>query len=188
MTQAQGKAQGFNGLLQAIKSKVSPSDYAAFLAALPERVRGNALSPPLPMAWLPGEDFFIALETAHEVALKHDLQAVFDIGCAQMRSDMNGVYRAFLKIVSPNAVLNHAARIWQTYTKDGGTLRVLSNDPGRCETIIEGIPRPSDIYWAYMRGSTSALLELTRAKAHRCEIVAGGGRESFAQFRNTWAT
>ncbi len=126
------------------------------------------------------------IEDAMARACGHDLDLLADIGREQMREDLGGIYKMFVRLASPQYVANRAAAIYTTYTRNAGAMSKTNEGDHFVDIRLEGVPRPTTVYYALRRGNSLGALEATGVKDARCEIIAGGGSDSFALYRGTW--
>jgi hypothetical protein len=99
------------------------------------------------------------------------------MGYEMTRRDLNGIYRAFMRLASPHHVLQAGARIFGTYLRPG-KYRVIE--------IREGFVRVefTDCYgfdqnmWLDVCGGCEAVLEAAGARSVRLHIESGAGDES----------
>lgn len=187
MAEPEGKAAGFITVSELLREAASPDDWRDYLAALPPDIAKLVEHPPFPSAWLPSRVFFTMLDIAGQKLMRNDPQRAFELGRQQMRRDLTGIYRIFIRIASPQYVIERAAKIWGTYTRNAGEFRVVEKGDRNTTAECAGIPFPSPFYWSYLRGCVHGSLELTGVKGLDVSIVEGGDYQPRALFRTRWS-
>jgi hypothetical protein len=155
------KAAGFNSLMRVLHDMVTPAAHARFVALLPEATRALVSSPPLAISWLPLEHSAPVYEVAYESLFARDDEAMLELGRKQLRTDMTGIYRLLLRAATPAFVAGHVGKIYGTYTRDCGTLRVEVHSANELTLLMDGRPFSSRPFCSYMRGSILGVLQLT---------------------------
>jgi hypothetical protein len=173
-------------LVNVLRAKVPAPAFAAALAKLGPNEQRLVESPPLAVTWLPlaqGD----AIEKMVEDALGGDLDAVTEISAEAAQSDLRGIYRAFIKLASPQFVATRAGAIYSTYVRDAGAMRLVSKAEHSVEIVLEGYPLPSPRFYALRRGNILGAVRATGIGLPRCEIVGGGGHGASCLYRASWA-
>ena len=161
--------------------------YDTFVAGLPPRTRALILQPPLAVSWISLEDSVPVYTLAFERLFDRDPGKMFELGRAQLRADMTGIYRMFLRIASPRIVGARSADIYRLYTRKCGTLTVVVDQAARLDVLVEGRPFGSAAFYHYLRGSVFGVFELTGVKRLNVTLVDGGGDLPRCLFRVTWS-
>lgn len=180
------KAAGFNSLITTLRGMVTGPAFDELVAVLPRSCADLILEPRLAMSWIPLEQAEPAYPLIFELLFNRDPVKMFELGRAQLRADMSGIYRSFLRIATPAFVAARASEIYGVYARDCGTLRLVVDQPGRIEILLEGRPLPSPSFYHYFRGSVFGAIELTGVKQLGVTIAEGGGNSSRCQLRVTW--
>lgn len=181
------KAAGFNSLIGTLRAMVPASDFAAFIAALPPDSASLLLEPPLAVSWISLERAAPVYPAAFERLFGRDSVKMFEVGRTQIRADFTGIYRAFMRIASPEFVADRSSDIYKLYTRECGTLRTVLKQPGRIEVLLEGRPHGSLAFYHYLRGTVFGAIELTGVMRLNVAIIDGGGDSSRCQIRATWS-
>lgn len=181
------KAAGFNSLVGTLRDMVPRAAYDTFVDDLPPRTRALIVQPPLAMSWISLEDSVPVYTLAFERLFDRKPGKMFELGRAQLRADMTGIYRVFLRIASPRTVAARTAEIYRMYTRHCGTLDVVLDQTGRLDILAEERPFASSAFYHYLRGSVFGVLELTGVKRLAVTIVDGGGELPRCLFRVTWS-
>ncbi len=181
------KAAGFNSLIKALREAVPAVAFDAFIAGLPPRTAALIVQPPLAMSWISLEDSVPVYPLSFERLFNRDPGKMFELGRAQLRADMTGIYRMFLRVASPRIVARRTSEIYRMYARECGTMDVRVDEPGRLEILVQDRPFASPAFYHYLRGSVFGVIELTGVKRLSVTIVEGGGDSSRCQLRVTWS-
>lgn len=95
------------------------------------------------------------------------------IGKEAMRLDLSGVYRVFLIVVSPQAIIGKSARLFSSFYSHG-SMSVVEARSGMTHVKWEGCHGFDQNIWQDLLGSCEASLELCGAKDLRIRYVEGG--------------
>ena len=181
------KAAGFNSFIATLRRMVPGPAFDEFVVGLPRESAALILEPPLALSWIPLEHAEPVYTIAFERLFNRDPVKMFELGRAQVRADMTGIYRMFLRITSPAFVAARTSDIYKLYVRGCGTLRIVGEQPGRLEVLLEGRPYPSAPFYHLLRGTVFGTMELTGVKQLNVIIVEGGGNSPRCHIRVTWA-
>jgi hypothetical protein len=108
------------------------------------------------------------------------------IGRETTRADFSGVNRVFLLVMSPQALIAKAPRVYeQYYTR--GTVSTPTCRAGSALLVWRGCAGFDRNMWDDMLGSVEALLELAGGRDVHVEILAGGGdKDADTDMELTW--
>jgi hypothetical protein len=124
----------------------------------------------------------LIVETARTAGVPY-FRAVSDLSRMLAEADLNGVYRAILRVVSPNILATRLPRIQAQYLNFGRVESTLVA-PGHCQVVRAGHPLIL-VHWfvAVVHGFLPYVLEQAGAKAPRVrwEPPATDGVESGLQ-------
>lgn len=95
------------------------------------------------------------------------------IGRESTKHDMTGIYRIFLRIVSPHYILSAGSRIFGTYYRPG-TMRVLESRGGFSRVAFENCAGFDRHVWNDVLGGCEVSLELAGARVVRVHLESGG--------------
>jgi hypothetical protein len=95
------------------------------------------------------------------------------IGRESTVMDMNGVYRVFLRVLSPHTILSLAGRVFSTYYRYGKMSTTEMRD-GFARVEIHGAIDFDEAIWLDVLGGSEGTLELCGAKNLRVHILEGG--------------
>ncbi len=186
MSRAEAKAVGVASFVAVLRQMVQQSEFDKFVATLPRDTAEIVARPPLPVTWIPVETTFPLYEGAFERLFGGDVERMFEAGRIQLKNDFRGIYRMFIRIATPAYVAARTSQIWETYTRNGGVMQVVVEQPTLIEIQVTGHARPSRAIWHLIRGSIHGVIELTGVKSPRVTIVTGGGLGPDTRFRITW--
>jgi hypothetical protein len=181
------KAAGFNSSLETVRQMVGAERFARFVATLPQEARELVEKPPLPVAWIPIEKIIPVHQGVWNELFGGDRKLVFEMGRRQLHADMSTIYRVFIRLLAPRFVLDRTARIWGTYTRGAGTLRLVRDEERSVDLLLEGHPAKDPLFYEYLRGSMFGIIELTRVGEPSVEIVEGGTGDGRCRYRIGWA-
>lgn len=166
------KGQWFRGLLDAVDHLFGMETRDRVVDALPEAprlaIKQGRLIPSgwYPIAW--NRDLHAAARQVlpNEKALAHRLGAV------STERDLNGIYRAFGRVLGLGLLFKVYARIWQTYC-DGGSITITQSDGG-LSVHIDALHGANGDVWNDILGSAESFIEAT-GKRPAIRVVSGGG-------------
>lgn len=95
------------------------------------------------------------------------------MGHEMTRRDLQGVYRVFMRIVSPRYVLSVGARLFSSYLRPG-TMSVKEVRSGYAQVEFAGCKGFSHDLWLDVAGGCEASLQAAGAANVRLRIVEGG--------------
>lgn len=181
------KAAGLNSLVTVLRTMVSGDAFDAFVAELPPACAALIRQPPLALSWISLEHAAPLFPLSFERLFDRDPAKMFELGRLQLRADMTGIYRIFLRIASPRIIGARTGEIYRMYTRECGTLRTVVDEPGHLELLVQDRSFASPALYHYLRGCVFGVFELTGVKRLVVTQIEGGGDSSRCQFRVTWA-
>jgi hypothetical protein len=121
-----------------------------------------------PLSW------YRAMHAAAQGATGRGRELAKLIGRETTRADFSGVNRVFLLVMSPQALIAKAPRVYeQYYTR--GTITTPACRPGYARLEWRGCAGFDRNMWDDMLGSVEALLELAGGQNAHVAVLAGGG-------------
>jgi hypothetical protein len=186
MGRGEAKAAGFSSFLTVLRTMVPADRLEPFFTTLPADTLALIKHPPLPITWIPLDTSAVLYEAVHERLFGGDVERIFEAGRAQMKADMRGLYRVFIRIASPAYVAARTTQIWETYVRDAGKMRLVVEEPHLLEIEVTGHTRPSRAFWHFLRGNIHGVIELTGVKSPKVTILSGGGSGPDTRYRVTW--
>lgn len=179
------KAAGVNSVIAVLATMVPKPAFEAWVQQLPQATASLIKHPRLPQSWVPLADIN-PLWTDSLPGLFHgELHKLFELGRLQLRADMSGIYRVFLRVASPAFVADRAAAIYGVYGQHCGALDVVARSNNSLDIAITERPFPSAALYEYLRGSIAGALELTGVNNLRVEMVAAPNDHE-RLYRATW--
>lgn len=186
MSQPEVKASGCNSVIETLRSMVHPEDFARFVDKLPPRSKALVEHPPIAMAWVPLEDMAVIFRLAHLHLFAGIDSRMEDLGRRQIRADLTGIYRLLMRIPSPAYIISQTAKLYATYARSCGEMRIVRNEPNWVEAEIIGRPHTSTAFWRYFGGNIFGIIDLAQVRSPTVALVAGGGDENWARFAIRW--
>jgi hypothetical protein len=95
------------------------------------------------------------------------------MGNEMTKRDLNGVYRALIRIASPAIVLGASARIFSRYLRPG-KMSIVEQGAGFARVLFEDCHDFDENMWNDVFGGCEAALELTGSKVVRVRVEEGG--------------
>lgn len=139
----------------------------------------------LPKEWYP-LSWYRVMHTAAQTATGRGRELSRLIGRETTRADFSGIYRVFVVVMSPQALIARAPRVFeQYYTR--GTIETPVCRAGFAVLAWRGCAGFDRNMWDDMLGSVEALLELSGGQDVRVEVLAGGGdKDEDTDMQLTW--
>lgn len=167
------KGAGVRSWLTALEAlygaEVARSTLAGGEPALRELIEQKRLSA---SAWYPLAWYRSLHGVAQRVAGKGPALSR-EVGAEAMRNDLSGIYRIFLVVVSPQAIISKSARLFNSFFTHGSAT-VLESRAGASRVRWEGCEGFDRNLWEDVLGSSEASLALCGAKNIRIRYVEGG--------------
>ena len=164
MPTPQRKAAGLNSTVAVVRQMVTKEEFDRFVASLPPHCSALIMYSPLAISWLPMSDSVDLHQHIFTDLFNNSLERMFELGRRQFLSDMNTIYRIFMRIASPSFVATRAASIYELYSRDAATMRIVREEPRAIEIAIEEHPFPEASNWAFLRGTIQGVIEATGVK------------------------
>jgi hypothetical protein len=154
---------------------------AELVAKLPAETRAIYERRLLPVEWVPVDDWMPFSQTLLEFTFKGDEEPLRRMARKVCERDFNTFYKVILKIlVSPDFLLERAAKLWRTY-HDSGELRVISKEKRGARMHIhlrvEKLETRFPVFGPLMQGFIEQLFHMTGARdihVERQVRISGG--------------
>jgi hypothetical protein len=183
----QQKAAGFNSFIKIVRQQVTPAEFDRMVSTLPPDSAALVMNPPFSASWIPlSQTNPVLLAVARELFAGSD-ERIFDIGRQQFIADIGGVYKLFIRVATPAYVAARAGKIYQTYNRDSGNMRVVGSGEHHFDVVVENHPRPSRTLWHYIRGGIAGTLELTGVRSPTVVITEGGQEQPRSVYHVSWS-
>jgi hypothetical protein len=95
------------------------------------------------------------------------------MGAEMTKRDLQGVYRAFLRVVSPRFVLSLGSRIFSSYFRPG-SMRVMESRSGFVRVAFGDCGGFDENIWRDVFGGCEATLEVAGGQFVRLHVESGG--------------
>jgi hypothetical protein len=177
---------GFLSTAQALRDKIGEERFIPFLEALPPPTAEMIRRRPRGVKWVPASHFLAVIRIARQDLFAGDLDAVVDVGRRTLVADLGGIYKAFIRLMSPQFIIDRAAQLFESYNRNYGQLRAKATGRGSAEITFTNIPDTCDAYWSYQRGAILACVQMTGVKGGGLTIVEGGGETGQCRMRVEW--
>jgi hypothetical protein len=156
------KAAGFATVVSILRELADAPAFTRFTAALPVETAALIEVPPIAIEWLPIDHFYALVDTAERVLFAGDTSRVVDLGRRSIAHDLGTIYRAFIRLATPELTLTRTAKMWSAYNRDHGSLTVVMRGTDVADVTYDGIPsRAPGAFWNYQLGALRAVVEAT---------------------------
>jgi hypothetical protein len=95
------------------------------------------------------------------------------MGHEMTKRDVHGIYRAFMRVMSPAAILIASSRIFSTYLRPG-TMQLVERNETAARVQFDGCIGFDGNMWQDVIGGCQATLEATGARLVRMRTESGG--------------
>jgi hypothetical protein len=180
------KAAGVNSLVAVLVTMVPKERLSAWVKHLPAASAALIERPTMHQSWVPLEDVNPLWTESLTGLFDGDLHKLFELGRLQLRADMSGIYRVFLRVASPGFVADRAAAIYGVYVQHCGALTVVNRFEGGLDIAVTERALPSLALFEYLRGSIFGALELTGISNLQVTITAAP-HDDERVYRATWS-
>ena len=184
----QVKGVAFRSSLDAFKRLRGPVAFDAVRPYLPPDF-ADALDRGLILhsGWYPLE-WYSGMFAAMRAGTGEGRELLTALGATSVEIDFRGVYRALLRLISPERLFARSASIFSRYFS-AGRYEVVESRPGFVRgrwTDCQGFDAN---LWAEVIGSSRRMLELAGAKGVVAQVVAGGkDGDDFLEVTGTWTS
>jgi len=145
---------------------------AKMMAALPAQLRNDLeTGVVVPSGWYPVAWKRELHQAGRKVTGEPRLARL--MGNEMTKRDLNGVYRAVIRIASPAMVISASARIFSRYLRPG-RMSVIEQGEGFARVLFENCYDFDENMWNDVLGGCEAALELTGSKVVRIRLEEGG--------------
>jgi len=184
----ESKGSGFASAVMVLRKMVPVETLERILATLSPETAELVRHPPLPVAWIAVHHFPELSRAVRTHAFGSDEKKFEEWGRQAMLADLRGIYKMFIRFLSPQFVIERGAKLWQTYTRNQGSVRALADGDSGALVTYEGLPHElvSPEFWAYPRGVLLGVMEATGMKSIGVVTLAGAATSTSARFRVSW--
>ena len=180
------KAAGINSAMEILGQLIGPVELSRLVESLPPEQADVIRRPPVATSWIPLAITVPLYDAILERAFGGNPARMIELGRLQFRDDLSTVYRFFIRVATPSFVAGRIGAMWQTYTRDCGTVTMVTSEPTWGELRFEGYPAPNPPIWYYVQGFIIGALEMTGVADVQVAIVQGGPGNTFCQYRISW--
>ena len=117
------KGNLFNGYVTTARKIFSSDVFEQVYAEVAVESRHLIRTPPVATDWLPFERLDELANTIVRIAYNYDVTRYSELARGRMLRDLTGLYRVFVKMLSPSFVTSRTALIWTQYHRDNGQMR-----------------------------------------------------------------
>lgn len=168
------KGQSFRAFLAALAKVKGLAAVAATTAGLPREIREAIERNTITMnGWYP-MTWYAELHAAAQRACPGAVSLARQLGQAQMRAELRGIYKFVLGFFKPSTAMRYSSRVFEIYCQ-GGKLKVTDSGPTFARMVYEDCVGSSANVWQDVIGSSEALLEASGARAVASIVKSGGG-------------
>lgn len=182
-------AKGSNllGLLYAVEQKFGPETVRRMTADLPEEMALAVQDGRMVVSgWYPLEWYKILHRRAQQ-ASGQDNHLAWELAHLFVHHQLGGIYRALLKLLSPNWLFRYPSMIFSRYFSQGA-LAIPENRPGYVRGEWSGCEGFDHNIWLATFGGCQAALERAGAKKVEIRIVSGANDgDETAVAEGTWS-
>jgi hypothetical protein len=182
----EAKASGFLSSMRAIKSVCSEAQWDKLLKSLSPETAEAVRAPPLPVSWMPARIPNELLRKAYDVAFGRRDEPILEAAKIALRGDMGTIYKVFIRLSSPQFVIERGAKLWDTYNRHNGVASSRRSSETSAEIRYSGIVTSFPAFWVYQRGAIIGILEATGLNSPKAVILSGGNREPDAVIEASW--
>ncbi len=188
MAEPESKGSGFASAVAVLKRMAPADELERVLASLPAQTAELVRKPPLPVAWIASSHLRLLSAAVSRELFGGDEKKLEEWGRQAMLSDLRGMYKMFVRFLSAQFVIERAAKLWDQYSRNQGSVRAAPAGDAAAEVVYSGLPVElmTPAFWAYQRGVLRGVMEATGYKAISVETLEGAGSSGHARFRISW--
>lgn len=188
MGEPEAKASAFNSAVMALRGMTPADAFERMVATLPSETQRLVRHPPLPLEWIAVRHFRALTTAALEQLFAGDEKRLSEWAGKAVRHDLKTIHRVFIRLLSPQHVIERAARLWQTYQRNFGSVSAEPDGEHAAIVHYDEVPESeiSSAFWSYQGGCLRGVMEATGMKQIAVDIIAGGGSAAHAKFRVSW--
>jgi len=167
------KATSIIDTIDVARELLGPPTFAEVVGALPPATRSLIERRLLPVEWVPVDEWMPFIQALLDRGFRGDEEQLRRLARKVCERDFNTFYKVILKIlISPDFLLERAAKLWRTY-HDSGELKVVSREKrgGRVHILlrVERLQTQYAVFGVLMQGFIEQLFHMTGARDVRVE-------------------
>lgn len=188
MAEPESKGSGFASAITVLRRMVPADALDRLIESLPPETAELVRKPPLPVAWIASSHFRVLSAAVSRDLFGGDEKKLEEWGRQAMLNDLRGMYKMFIRFLSAQFVIERAAKLWDQYSRNQGSVRAAPAGDATAEVVYSGLPVElmTPAFWAYQRGVLRGVMEATGYKAIAVETLEGAGSSGHAKFRVSW--
>lgn len=153
------KGSVFGPRLNYLKSHGSPEQEQAVMESLSEPAR-QALRHVIVSQWYPFEHYIELNRAIVKIMGKGDIEILHEVGRCSADEALNGIYKLFFKVGSPNVIIKSAVRAWNQYFQNG-ELSVEILGPKKLTMVFSRVEDLAREHFIATKGWVQRVLELS---------------------------
>ncbi len=164
--------------LRHLQDRYGPEAVEKCAAGLPESMRLQVRNGLLASTWYLFSDLLTLMRAAEREYGSREPKILWNIGRASADYGLNSIYRVFMKVGSPQFIINKAMTVFPNYY-DQGDFKTLKVEPGYALGELSKFPEPAAELCTRILGFFERMLELTGVGSIELthpECVAKGGK------------
>jgi len=161
-----------------IKDRHGPAGLEHCLAGMPEAFLAQARNGFLASSWYPFSDLVALMRAARRELGAADPRILWNVGRASADFGLNTVYKVFMKVGSPEFIVNKAMTVFPNYY-DQGKFTVIESNKRLAIGQLAEFPEPAPELCERIQGFFDRMLELsgaTKIELTHPECMARGGK------------
>lgn len=175
MLEPELKAAGLVSYIAAMRKVVGDAPFERFLTKLSPSLQALINHPPLATVWIPSRELLESAPFAVDELFGGNVERLVEVGREQIRRDLGGIYKIFVRVASPRFVAERAAVVYTTYMRNNGSARLSASGDRFIELTFSDVQTPSEAFYALRRGNMLGAMDATGVKGCRVQVISGGG-------------
>jgi hypothetical protein len=181
------KAVGFNSAVRGIKAIAGDEAFGQLVKMLPAETVALIEKPPLAVAWISPIHFEHLATHANKLCFEGREEPLLQAAKRAMKDDLSTLYKVFIRLLSPQYVIERGTKIWDTYNRNNGALVARQTGDRSAEVRYTGIVTSYPEFWVWQRGCIIGALEQTGLKMPGALLKSGGGHGPEAIIECNWS-
>jgi hypothetical protein len=171
-----------------IKAEHGEEAFQRWLDSLPEQARNVFSTPIFQSAWYPMKEILVEpTKKICELFYGGDLKGAWDCGRYSADHGLRGIYKIFVRLSSPEFLINKASIILPTYYRPS-KMKVIENAKGHAIVRVIEFPEMDKVIELRMAGWMERALEISGCKdVHMkliCSLTEGA---PYTEFEGSWS-
>ncbi len=171
-----------------VKGNFGDEGFQRWLNALSEHARKVYSAPIFQSGWYPMQEILIEpTKKICELFYQGDLKGAWECGRHSAEHGLRGIYKVFVRLSSPEFLINKASIILPTYYRPS-SMKVMENVRGHAVVRVEDFPGMHKVIEFRMAGWMERALEISGCKNVQmkiiCSITEGA---QYTEFEGSWS-